>query len=286
MKVKAMCSFKATRLIVSLLHLLLLPSRWVVRSFVIQKHIFQAAYSHHYHHHHHHHRRSIRCFTQKNELSSASKNDPSSKSSSESTANSLREKADQLRREVTQFEDSKREKERSEQLARDEIIEKKRDERLRYSVVIPILKGDGSTEMERVDFRPRMTSMTDGTASSFPSIIIAVEAALPLGIILGEDEALPGAIRIDEVIQDGNGAAAGVRVGDLLRACTACQVTMEMPTWQIMAGGIGRPKTNRMMFSTDGRPFEEVMEAVGSNRIDPGERPAWLVLERSDEGDK
>lgn len=235
-------------------------------------------------HQHHHHRRSIRYLTKNNDSSSFPQNDPSPKSSSESAANALREKADQLRLEVTQFEDDKQEKERSKQVARDEIIKKKRDERLQYSVIIPILKGDGSTEMERVDFRPRMTSGIDSTEPSLPSVILAVEAALPLGIILGEDETLPGAIRVDEVVQDGNGAAAGVKVGDLLRACTACQVTMEMPTWQIMAGGIGRPKTSRMMFSTDGRPFEEVMEAVGSNRIDPEGRPAWLVLERSDEG--
>lgn len=247
----------------------------MVRSFVIQQQQIQL-----------HHHQSIRCFTQKNDSSYFPQSDSSSKSSSESTANNLREKANQLRQEVTQFEDGKREKERSEQVARDEIVEKKRNERLRYSVIIPILKGDGSTEMERVDFRPRMTGAIDGTASSMPSVILAVEAALPLGIILGEDETLPGAVRVDELIQDGNGAVAGVRVGDLLRACTACQVTMEMPTWQIMAGGIGRPKTSRMMFSTDGRPFEEVMEAVGSNRIDPEERPAWLVLERSDEGDE
>ena len=31
---------------------------------------------------------------------------------------------------------------------------------------------------------------------------------------------------------------------------------MEQPTWQIIAGGIGRPKTVRFMYSVDGRPFE------------------------------
>jgi len=59
-------------------------------------------------------------------------------------------------------------------------------------------------------------------------------------------------------------------------------VSMEMPTWQVMAGGIGRPKTSRMMFSTDGKPFEEVMEALVSNKMDPKGRPVWLVLERID----
>jgi hypothetical protein len=105
-------------------------------------------------------------------------------------------------------------------------------------------------------------------------------ALLPLGIILGESEEFPGAVCVDEVMGESNGEIAGVKEGDLLRACTACQVTMETPTWQLMVGGIGVPKTKRFMFSVDGRPFEEVMNAVASNRMDPDERPVVLVLER------
>lgn len=270
-----MCFFNLIGFVTLLLQLQVLPSHMVVGSFIIPQSEIQP--THYRHRHNPYHQRNDRypTPTQQTDVSLAASTDDDS-----SDANTLREKADRLRREVTEFEDSKREKERSDQKARDEILEKKQDERLRYSVVIPILKGDGSTEMERVDFKPRLTKAGDGTSSP-SSVVLAVEAPLPLGIILGEDETLPGAVRVDEVVGDGNGAAAGVRVGDLLRACTACQVTMEMPTWQIMAGGIGRPKTSRMMFSTDGRPFEEVMEAVGSNRIDPEERPAWLVLERN-----
>jgi len=268
------CSFN---LVVHIFPLLLfhlsITSHWSVESFVIPQNSLHHAY---YSHHHQEGSTIIRHLAA----------DPNN---NKTKANALREKAAQLRREVNEAESIKREKERSQQTARDEILEKKQDDRLRYSAVVPILKGDGSTEMERIDFRPRFLKMDDAdddnTSSPSSSFIMAVEAALPLGIILGEDETLPGAVRVDEVVEDGNGAVSGVKVGDLLRACTACRVTMEMPTWQIMAGGIGRPKTTRMMFSADGRPFEEVMEAVGSNRIDPLERPAWLVLERNEEGD-
>lgn len=114
------------------------------------------------------------------------------------------------------------------------------------------------------------------------SRIETCEATLPLGIILGEHEEIPGAIRVDEVVEGGNGDISGVKEGDLLRACTACQTTMETPTWQLLAGGIGQPKTKRFMYSTDGRPFEEVMDAVASNRMDPEERLVVLVLERRD----
>ena len=143
-----------------------------------------------------------------------------------------------------------------------------------YTVEVPILKGDGSTVMENVEFPPRRSSSGKDTT------IIAVQASLPLGIILGEDDEVKGGTCVDEVAPDSNGLSAGVQVGDLLRACTACQVSMSMPTWQLIAGGIGQPKTSRMMWSADGKPFEEVMEAIGSNRMDPEGRPVWLVLER------
>ena len=36
----------------------------------------------------------------------------------------------------------------------------------------------------------------------------------------------------------------------------------------------------RFMFGTDYQPFEQVMDAIGANRMDPEERPVLLVLER------
>ena len=38
-----------------------------------------------------------------------------------------------------------------------------------------------------------------------------------------------------------------------------------------------------MMFSTDNKPFEEVMDAIASNAMDPESREVWLVVERMDE---
>lgn len=203
-------------------------------------------------------------------------------------AKALQEQAAALRREVEAFEASKQEESdkiefeaREQQRAKDEL-------RLRYSAEVPILKGDGSVVMERCDFPPRMTKIPqDDDGDETPlSRIVAIQAPLPLGILLGQDEELPVSQRpttVDEVSQGSNGEKAGVRVGDCLRACTACQVTMEQPTWQLIAGGIGRPKTTRMMFSTDNKPFEEVMEAIASNAMDPESRDVWLVVERMDE---
>ena len=113
---------------------------------------------------------------------------------------------------------------------------------------------------------------------------MAVQAPLPLGLILGQDVSTPGLTSVDEVAAGGNRDEAQVQRGDILHAITACQTTMETPTWQLIAGGIGQPKTKRFMYAVDDRPLEEVLEAVGSNRMDVQGRDVWLVLERLDEG--
>jgi hypothetical protein len=150
------------------------------------------------------------------------------------------------------------------------VVQAKRE---RYSAVVPILKPDGNTAEERCDFSPFWKE----EGSSFVTVF---EAELPLGIILGESEEFQGAITVDEVYDDTNGGKAGIKVGDLLRAFTACRLEMVQPTWQLVVGGIGQPKTVRFMYSADNRPFEEVMDAMGSNRMDPQARPIPLVVER------
>ena len=200
-------------------------------------------------------------------------------SNSDDDTQKLLEKARKLREEVSAVEQSKAEVQKenaaNEQAQREAEMElqKQKDQiRLRYSAEVPILKDMGEEVMERVDFPPRLRGGK--------SRILTIQAPLPLGLILGEDESIPGLTSVDEVAEDGNGAAAGVKQGDIVRAITACQTTMETPTWQLLAGGIGQPKTKRFMYSVDGRPLEEVLNAVGSNRMDVEGRDVWLVVER------
>ncbi len=195
--------------------------------------------------------------------------------------NKLLEKARKLREEVSAVEKSKAEvqkqndaKEQAQREAEMEVKKQKDQQRLRYSAEVPILKDMGEEVMERVDFPPRL--------KGGKSRIVTIQAPLPLGLVLGEDETIPGLTSVDEVAEEGNGAAAGVKQGDIVRAITACQTTMETPTWQLLAGGIGQPKTKRFMYSVDGRPLEEVLNAIGSNRMDVQGRDVWLVLERMD----
>jgi len=133
--------------------------------------------------------------------------------------------------------------------------------------LLPITKTDLSEAQELVKFARR-----GGPGSS----LVVLELSLPMGLVLEEAEAAGGAPFVVE--PQGAAAAAGAKPGDLLRACTACRQVMETPAWQVILGGIGQPKTSRFLYSTDDRPFDEVLEALGSNRRDA--RRAVVVLER------
>jgi hypothetical protein len=186
----------------------------------------------------------------------------------------LREQAEKLRLEVATFEQSKKQAEQAAMKEYKEEQQKVKADQMRRSAVVPILKPDGSTQEECVFFR----LFHPDTSPSY--ITVCQVSSLPMGLILGESNIFAGAIVVDEAIQDGTAAMAGVQVGDILRACTACRMGMDMPTWQVLAGGIGRPSTKRFMYSVDGRPLEEVLDAISSNRMDTSDRPILLVIER------
>jgi hypothetical protein len=68
----------------------------------------------------------------------------------------MKEEAERIRAEVASFEKQKKEALRKEELKQEQIKSEKLDKRMRYSAEVPILKGDGSTAVERVDFPPRI----------------------------------------------------------------------------------------------------------------------------------
>lgn len=194
--------------------------------------------------------------------------------SSKEDPNELMAKAQSLRKDVESFEAAKQAAHDQQKKEVEALQAERQQIRERYSAIVPILKPDGSTQEERCDFAPKWPVGE--------SRIMVFEASLPIGVILGESEQFGATTVVDEVANGSKGQVAGLEVGDLVRAFTACKVEMEMPTWQIIAGGIGIPKTKRFMYSADGRPFEEVMDAVGSNRQDPEQRPVLFVVERKD----
>ena len=80
----------------------------------------------------------------------------SSDPAAEDEARDLRERAETLRREVGDFLREKDDAIRAEEEERDRFEAERRRTRERYSAEVPILKGDGATEMERVEFPPRI----------------------------------------------------------------------------------------------------------------------------------
>jgi hypothetical protein len=211
-----------------------------------------------------------------------------------------RNQAEQLRNEIAQFEQQKSRDNELRQQEQNDILNQEKQLQDRYSAIVPILKPDGTTVMERCTFTP---IYTDGT-----SFITTIESDLPLGIIIGEvtstdttneendtntilQQRVPY-IAIDEMSPNSNGEINGLQTGDIIHACTACKVDMELPTWQLLLGGIGRPKTNRYMHSvvSDGTLrsrssslLEQTMNAIASNRFDPEQRPILLVIERREQ---
>jgi hypothetical protein len=190
------------------------------------------------------------------------------------------ERARKLREEIDAFEQKKDTLEQAEQQVTQAELDEKQAFIDAYSVIIPILKPDGNTVAESIFFPPT-TIKRDGTDTTpnANSEILVFEIPLPMGILLGQDEET-GIIEVDEVAEGSNGQAASVQEGDILRACTACRMEMSQPTWQLVVGGIGQPKTFRFMYGTDGQTLEQSMEAIGSNRMDPLGRSVVLVLER------
>ena len=115
------------------------------------------------------------------------------------------------------------------------------------------------------------------------SSLLCVRLDMPLGMLLEEEEtgALSGAMVVGECLEEGSAQAGGVREGDVLRATTACSMQMSYPTWQLMMGGVGQPRLQKILFAAQDEPFEKVMAAIASNmREQQGNGQVVLLLER------
>lgn len=192
---------------------------------------------------------------------------PTIRRAGENDADALLAQAESLRREVAEAE--------AELVKPEPPKEKAKPPSLR--IVLPMSKPDWSVVDEEVEFVPYLNGS---------SRLLKLEVPVPCGLVLEEQD--DEGIAVVEIGEDSNAERAGVRVGDRLRATSAVRAQMEMPTWQLLGGGIGRPKLFRFIFGCDlkgppRRTFEDVLGAVASNREDPEARPALLVLERSNE---
>ena len=109
-------------------------------------------------------------------------------------------------------------------------------------------------DSESVFARARGLGLSNRPFLAAPSSLARFDVALPLGCILEEGEQGDGRVVVAEVAAGSSAAAAGVRAGDVLRATSAVRPQMEMPTWQLLLGGIGQPKLFRCRARTRPRP--------------------------------
>mmetsp|Transcript_7675 Transcript_7675/g.25421 ORF Transcript_7675/g.25421 Transcript_7675/m.25421 type:complete len:190 (-) Transcript_7675:63-632(-) len=103
----------------------------------------------------------------------------------------------------------------------------------------------------------------------------------PLGIVF---EAKDGACVVDELVEGGNAAAAGVLVGDVLRLVTAVapgESKVTVGDFQVEPSMDMRSQAPavRALFDADGQPFNRTMDAIVSN-ADAGISHVALLLER------
>lgn len=119
------------------------------------------------------------------------------------------------------------------------------------------------------------------------SQLLCVRLDLPMGMLLEEEDGLEKedgrskTCTVAELFDSGSARPSGVRLGDMLRATTAVKMAMSYPAWQLMLGGIGKPSLQKILFATDGQPFDVVLAAISSNsREQQGNGQAVLLLER------
>ena len=93
---------------------------------------------------------------------------------------------------------------------------------------------------------------------------------------------LPDAVRVDEVVKNGNAEKAGVLAGDLLEECSAVVLKAGKEGEYEKVGHGARPYENwdKVMFKCDGESFDDVMKAIASNNDRWGFLTVDLIIRR------
>ena len=142
----------------------------------------------------------------------------------------------------------------------------------------------GQIRLIDVDMAPGPLELSLSPLLAEGSSLLCVRLDMPLGMLLEEEDGdgpFAGAMRVAELLEDGAAKSGGLQVGDALRATTGVSMQMAYPTWQLMLGGGGQPKLQKILFPAQGQPFETVMAAIASNaREQQGNGQVILLIER------
>jgi len=151
----------------------------------------------------------------------------------------------------------------------------------------------GATRLVDVDMAPGPLEIDiEPVLPVGTSTLLCARLDMPLGMVLEEEDVdadakVPGLgpqqLRVVEVYDGGAAAAGGIVPGDLVRGTTFVTMGMSYPTWQLIAGGVGRPTLQKQWMPTLGQSFDQVMTAIGSNSREGGNQgngQIVLLLER------
>mmetsp|Transcript_68072 Transcript_68072/g.154010 ORF Transcript_68072/g.154010 Transcript_68072/m.154010 type:complete len:213 (-) Transcript_68072:196-834(-) len=133
--------------------------------------------------------------------------------------------------------------------------------------------------------------MTETFSPSFKDdecSLACVEIELPMGMVIEESADIQGRLEVVEVMEGSNAEFAGVKVGDLLRACTAQKTDAYAAAngniaFNVLGGGTtaGVEMNKRALYTADGRPLEGCLEAIGTNSEDnQGPGTVGAIFER------
>lgn len=132
------------------------------------------------------------------------------------------------------------------------------------------------------EYKP-LSEVFDPSVKDDTTAVAAVVVKAPFGMVIEESATYPGKVEVIEVVEGGNCAAAGVKVGDILRGTTAMAVNIAQSAEEDFGFSIGVSEGTRQraFFPTDRKKFDLIMAALQSNALTnsgPGE--AALVFER------
>ena len=152
--------------------------------------------------------------------------------------------------------------------------------------VVPMRRVELTLEdLDTGEERPLVLELPVATQASR---LVVCALPLPLGVVFEERDRR---VVVVEITADGSAAALPPsaprpRPGDVLRAVSACIITMEYSGLNLLGGGNGRPRTRRVAYRVDDeatfgdQSFAQALAAVKSNARAGRGDDVTLVLER------
>mmetsp|Transcript_84262 Transcript_84262/g.149266 ORF Transcript_84262/g.149266 Transcript_84262/m.149266 type:complete len:179 (-) Transcript_84262:172-708(-) len=113
-------------------------------------------------------------------------------------------------------------------------------------------------------------------------LCVRLDEPFDLGLGLHKEGPAEGNFYVTALEESKLRRASGIQVGDIIRATTSVQMGMSYPLWQLILGGVGQPKRQKVLLEIKGQSPQNVITAVNSNlRENDANGQVVVVLERA-----